>query len=314
MNCRNRNILFVILTIALAASVFVGIRLYVSNTILGLELSHSEEKYQELRYRKINDGYSEVREMKQSMIDEEFKWLGSADTDEIILENYDGEKINMYEDASEAVKLVLQGLNESRRIILPDSITTPFLRNDLRFYYILRCKINDTVHEIFIFDDGTIKYMDRYFYSPILLCAAQAIMPVINTEPNKAQPDIIDFILNCSLATSSSCGIADEEPLEEQTLSQLWNNAVRLRASAYFIKNYMVKTDEDFIDAEAFNVMKSQGYRDGQKSEMYIYYSDKGEPISVKLVYNGAEEVYVMDKTAEINSKTLFLPLIWSAG
>lgn len=313
MNLKCRNILFIVCIIVLSLSVFMGIRLYTSNINLSSQLTNLEEKYQELRLMEINDSYSESRNMKLSLINEEFRWLGLTDTGEIILENYDGEKIDLTQDGSEVTKLILQGLDENY-IISPDNMTNPFLRNDSRFYYTLRYNINDIVHEIFIFDDGTIKYKNEYFNSPILLSAAQAVMPVINAESNKTQPNAIDFMLNCSLATSSYYKITEEEPHEEQSLSQLWDNGVRMRASAYFIKEYMIKADENFKGTEASSVMKSLGYNEGQKAEMYIYYGDNGKLICVKFVYNNAEVIYIMNPEVKMNPKILFLPVIWSAS
>lgn len=103
------------------------------------------------------------------------------------------------------------------------------------------------------------------------------------------QPNTIDFMLNCSLATCSDYKITEEEQYGGQSLSQSWNNGVRMRASAYFVKEYMIETNGGFMDTEAISVMKSQGYKEGQKAEMYIYYGDKGKLISVRLAYNNDE-------------------------
>lgn len=95
MKFKCRNIIFIIFIIVLSVSAFIGIRLHISNISLSSQLKYTEEKYQELRRMKINDSYSESRNMKLSLINEEFQWLGSTDAEEIILENYDGEKIDL---------------------------------------------------------------------------------------------------------------------------------------------------------------------------------------------------------------------------
>jgi len=210
--------------------------------------------------------------------------------------------------------IVLNGIALDNNLISMDSIINIQLHNDSRFYYVLRYYIKDIVYEILIFDDGTIKHKDNYYDSPILLSAAQALMPIIYKDKNEMPIDAIDVMLNSNIATYAYYKVSDVNTSNyEQSLSELCDNAVRLRSSAYFIIKNMILTEDIEKNIEDMQIIKSSGYSGGKQVNMYIYIVE--DKISyVKLVYNGDEKTYILNST--INQETKLLPLvnIWTAS
>ena len=287
----------------------------IKNRDLEIQISEITGKYKELRTQKAHDNYVEASLQKISLINEDFKWLKNIkDTEKITFENYSGDIIDIKNETT-LNKIILDSLVLENIIIEPDIIIHATLHNDLRFYYTLRYYLRDNVYEILIFDNGTIKYNNLYYESPFLLSAAQSLMPMINSDSIEIQDNAIYIMLNADLATYSEYKISDtDKSYFEQTLGELWINAIRLRTTAYYIKENMIKVNEDIDYTEDMQVLKSTGYSGGKQVDMYIFTKPNGDDSYVKLVYNNNEEVYKLKSKLNNDIKCLPLINIWTAG
>lgn len=277
------NILFIVI------SIFALFKLYLSNRDLISLVDETEKKYQELRVQKSNDDYIDARMLKLSVIEDTFKWLKDVEkTDRISLENYDGDILDVKEDTS-LNKIILQGFYLDKNVVTPDDYISVQLHNDNRLHYILQYHFKDTINEILIFDDGTIKYKDSYYRSPILLSTSQSLMPIAE-EVKHIKNDALCVMLNSTMATCSNYKVSETDKSNmEQGLTELWDNAVRLRASAHFINKNMVKVDDNVDETLEMLVTKSSGYSEGKQVDMYIFAINGGEVDHVKLVYEDVE-------------------------
>jgi hypothetical protein len=301
------NVLFIILGIS---ALF---KLYITNRDLITLVDETEKKYQELRAQKSNDDFIEARMLKLPVIEDNFKWMKDVEeTDKISLENNDGDILDIKEDTS-LNKVILQGLYFDNNIITPDEYISVQLHNDNRLHYTLRYHFKDTINEILIFDDGTIKYKDSYYRSPILLCSAQSLMPIAD-ELNHIKGDALSVMVNSTMATCSSYKVSEiDKSNMEQGLTELWDNAVRLRASAHFINKNMVKVDNKIEETDEMMVTKSRGYSEGKQVDMYIFAVSGGEVDHVKLVYDDVEEIYQLKTELVKDKKYLYFDNIWTA-
>lgn len=288
-------------------------KLYLTNRDLITLVDETEKKYQELRVQKSHDNYMEAKILKLSVIEDNFKWMKDVEkTDKITLENYDGNILDIKEDTS-INKIILQGLYLGEDVITPDDYISVQLHNDYRLHYILRYHFMDTINEILIFDDGTIKYKDSYYRSPILLCAAQSLMPIAE-EVNHIKNNALSVMVNSTMATCSNYMLSEiDKSYMEQGLTELWDNAVRLRASAHFINKNMVKVDDNVDETLEMLVTKSSGYREGKQVDMYIFAINGGEVDHVKLIYEDVEEIYKLKTELSKENKYLYFDNIWTA-
>jgi hypothetical protein len=288
-------------------------KLYLTNRYLISLVDETEKKYQELRVQKSHDDYMEARMLKQSVIEDTFKWMKDTEkADKILLENYDGDIVDMKEDTS-LNKVILQGLYLDNNTITPDDYISVQLHNDNRLHYTLRYHFNDVINEILIFDDGTIKYKDSYYRSPILLCSAQALMPIAD-ELNHIKGDALSVMLNSTMASYSNYMVSESDKSNmEQGLMELWDDAVRLRASAHFINRNMVKVDDKIEENDEMMTTKSSGYCEGKQVDMYIFAVNGGEVNHVKLVYDNVEETYKLKTELSKDKKCLYFNNIWTA-
>jgi hypothetical protein len=301
------NILFIVVGIS---ALF---KLYFTNRDLIKLVDETEKKYQELRVQKSNDDYMEARMLKLSIIKDTFKWLKDVEkTDKISLENHDGDILDIKEDTS-LNKIILHGFYLDKNVVTPDDYISAQLHNDNRLHYTLKYHFKDTVNEILIFDDGTIKYKDSYYRSPILLCAAQSLMP-ISDEVNHIKSDALSVMFNSTMATYANYMVLETDKSNmEQGLTELWDNAVRLRASAHFIDKNMVKVDNNNEESFEMLVTKSSGYCEGKQFDMYIFTVNGGEVDHVKLVYEDIEEIYKLKTELSKDKKYLYFDNIWTA-
>lgn len=301
------NILFIVLCIAAL------LELYGTNMDLKTQISETQKSYQELRAQKLHDNFVESRIRALSLIEETFKWMKDIEgTERIILENYNGDKLNIKEDTS-LNKIILRGLYLDNNIITPDNIISSQLHNDHRFFYTLRYYLKDNINEIIIFDNGTIKYKDLYYESPVLLSTAKSLMPIAD-KMNCGENDALAAMLNSSLATCSNYRLSDMDKSDyEQGLINLWDNAVRLRASAHFINENMVKVCGQIEESPDMLVTKSSGYSEGKQVDMYIFTVNGGEVNHVKLVYDSVEEIYQLKSELSKDEKYLYFNNIWTA-
>lgn len=288
-------------------------KLYLTNRDLITLVDETEKKYQELRVQKSHDNYMEAKMLNLSVIEDNFKWMKDVEkTDKITLENYDGNILDIKEDTS-INKIILQGLFLGESIITDDDYISVQLHNDYRLHYILRYHFKDTINEILIFDDGTIKYKDSYYRSPILLCAAQSLMPIAE-EVNHIKNNALSVMVNSTMATCSNYMLSENDKSNmEQGLTELWDNAVRLRASAHFINKNMVKVDDNVDETFEMLVTKSSGYSEGKQVDMYIFAVNGGEVNHVKLVYEDVEEIYKLKTELSKDNKYLYFDNIWTA-
>lgn len=288
-------------------------KLYLTNRNLITLVDETEKKYQELRVQKSHDNYREAKMLNLSVIEDNFKWMKDVEkTDKITLENYDGNILDIKQDTS-INKIILQGLYLGEDVITPDDYISVQLHNDYRLHYILRYHFKDTINEILIFDDGTIKYKDSYYRSPILLCAAQSLMPIAE-EVNHIKNNALSAMVNSTMATCSNYMLSEiDKSYMEQGLTELWDNAVRLRASAHFINKNMVKVDDNVDETLEMLVTKSSGYREGKQVDMYIFAVNGGEVNHVKLVYEDVEEIYKLKTELSKDNKYLYFDNIWTA-
>ncbi|MDF2503409.1 hypothetical protein [Clostridium sp.] len=288
-------------------------KLYFTNRDLLTLVDEAEKKYQELRVQKSNDDYMEARMLKLSVIEDTFKWLKDTEkTNMISLENYDGDNIDIKEDTS-INKIILQGLYLGENIITPDDYVSAQLHNDHRLHYTLQYHFKDNINEILIFDDGTIKYKDSYYRSPILLSAAQSLMP-IEDEANHIKSDALSVMLNSTMASYANYMVSEIDKSEmKQGLTELWDNAVRLRASAHFINKNMIKVGYKIEETDEMMVTKSSGYCEGKQVGMYIFAVNGGEVDYVKLVYDDVEEIYKLTTELSKDNKYLYFNNIWTA-
>ncbi len=297
----------------LIVSIFIlGIlfKLYLENNNLKTKIIETENKYEELRINKNNVNFTEATLNEMSFIQDTFNWIYFESADGITLENYSGKTINLKEKSS-LNNIILESLENN--IIMPINFINNKMHNEYRFYYILRYKFNDTVNEIIIFDNGTIKYQNVYYESPYLLSLAQSLMPITD-EVSKDVNDALDMMLNASIATYDFNKISDiDKSNSEQSIFELIDNAVRLRASAYFINNNMVETNESIVEKSDMMVHKSTGYCEGNQVDMYIFTINGGEVDYVKLIYNNIEEVYKLKSELRTEQKYLYFNNIWTA-
>lgn len=297
----------------LIVSIFIlGIlfKLYLENNNLKTKIIETENKYEELRINKNNVNFTEATLNEMSFIQDTFNWIYFESADGITLENYSGKTINLKEKSS-LNNIILESLENN--IIMPINFINNKMHNEYRFYYILRYKFNDTVNEIIIFDNGTIKYQNVYYESPYLLSLAQSLMPITD-EVSKDVNDALDMMLNASIATYGFNKISDiDKSNSEQSIFELIDNAVRLRASAYFINNNMVETNESIVEKSDMMVHKSTGYCEGNQVDMYIFTINGGEVDYVKLIYNNIEEVYKLKSELRTEQRYLYFNNIWTA-
>ncbi len=297
----------------LIVSIFIlGIlfKLYLENNNLKTKIIETENKYEELRINKNNVNFTKATLNEMSFIQDTFNWIYFESADGITLENYSGKTINLKEKSS-LNNIILESLENN--IIMPINFINNKMHNEYRFYYILRYKFNDTVNEIIIFDNGTIKYQNVYYESPYLLSLAQSLMPITD-EVSKDVNDALDMMLNASIATYDFNKISDiDKSNSEQSIFELIDNAVRLRASAYFINNNMVETNESIVEKSDMMVHKSTGYCEGNQVDMYIFTINGGEVDYVKLIYNNIEEVYKLKSELRTEQKYLYFNNIWTA-
>ncbi|MEL7649473.1 MAG: hypothetical protein AAGU76_15365 [Sedimentibacter sp.] len=307
---REKQKLFCI--ILLIITLGISLKFYFENSDLKAKIADSESKYQDLRAKKINDNFSEATLSEISLVQDTFDWMHSEDADSIILENYSGRSINLKEKSKLNV-LILNGIYLEKNVIIPKNIISTKIHNDYRFYYTLRYNFKETDNEILIYDDGTIKYKDAYYESPFLLSSAQSLLPVtdeLSIEFNNA----MDVMLNTALATNTDYMFTNtDEKSSEAALFYLWDNAVRLRATAHFINKNMVKTSKKIIESSDMMVLKSTGYCEGKQADMYIYTVNGGEVSHVRLIYNDIEEVYKLKPELKTNPKYIYLNNIWTA-
>jgi hypothetical protein len=287
----------------------ITIKLYIENNNLKTKISETDKRYQELRITKSNENFSQASLNEILSIRETFNWMISEDANSIILENYDGKTINLKEKSPQNEQ-ILEGLYLENNLIMPKNIITAKIHNGKRFYYTLRYNFKDTSNEIFIFDDGTVKYNENYYESPFLLSIAQSLIS-ITEKTEKNINGALDMMFNSSLATNLS---SETDKLNEELgLFNLWDNAVRLRASAHFINVNMVKINDKMVEPSDMNVLKSTGYCEGKSIDMYIYTENGGELDYIKLKYNDIEEVYKLKEELETDQKILHFNNIWTA-
>ncbi|WMJ77682.1 hypothetical protein RBQ61_01790 [Sedimentibacter sp. MB35-C1] len=283
-------------------------RYYFENNNLKTKIIETENKYQDLKIKKINENFSKATITEMSLIRETFNWMFSEDVNSIILENYTGKTINLKEK-SLLNEQILEGMYLENNLIMPKNIIAIKIHNSNRFYYKLKYNFKDTSNEIFIFDDGTIKYNENYYESPLLLSISQSLMPITeNVEKNTN--GALQMMFNSSLATNLS---SETGKLKEVMLFNLWDNAVRLRASAHFINKNMVKTKDIIFETSDMNVLKSTGYCEGKSVDMYIYTKNGGELDHIKLKYYDTEEVYKLKEELKTDQKILHFNNIWTA-
>nr|WP_312580047.1 hypothetical protein [Sedimentibacter sp.] len=309
---KNKYPIFVIIIILL----FITVKFYFLNRNLELQINVTNTAYQELRTQKINNNYSEVRMTKLLLIEETFSWLHSVDVDKITLENYDGNTIDLKKTDVPLNNIILQGLALKYENVAADNTINYFAHiEEVGFHYTLRYYNNENIYEILIFDNGIIKYEGTFYESPNLLSMAKSLMPIINNEKNEVQMDAIDVMLNSDLATYVEYKVSDVDKLDYvQTLDALANNAVRLRASAYFIKENMIQDDSIDASKDIKQVLRSSGFSGGKQVDMYIYSAEDGSIIYVKLAYNNHEETYIFNSEKNRQSKSSLLFNIWTAG
>lgn len=285
-------------------------KLHLENNRLKDELVKTENKYQELVKEKNNknplpDGPSEIE-----LIRETFAWMNSDDISSLTLENYDKKLIDL-KKSSFLHELVKQGLNN--RLIIPVDFYTMWEHKDFELCYVLKYKIKEEVHEILIFNDGLIKYNDFYYNSRSLLEFAKALMPIVE-ETSVEVGNALDVMFNSSIATCSTYKESDTDEIKARELDGLPTDySIRLRASAHFIKQNMIKVDTNISVSEEMRVTKSRGYRDGYEADMYIYFDRNSELSHVKLVYKDSEEFYVLKPSLLEDPKIIVFNNIWTA-
>jgi hypothetical protein len=178
----------------------------------------------------------------------------------------------------------------------------------------LRYHFKDTINEIVIFDDATIKYKDSYYDSTVLLNMVQSLMPIAY-EVSHDKNNALSVMFNSTLATFENYKLSDINKSNfEQGLTELCDNAVRLRVSAYFINNNMIKAENNIDESYDMWVTKSSGYHEGKQVDMYIVTVNGGEVNHVKLVYNNIEEIYKLKSELSENQKYLYFNNIWTAN
>lgn len=283
-------------------------KLHLENNSLKSEIIEAENKYQELvkknKYEnKVEDEVSEI-----DLIRETFEWMNSEDISSLTLENYDKKLIDLKEP-SFLHELVMYGLNN--QLILPADFYTRWVHKDIELCYVLKYKVKEEVHEILIFNDGLIEYNDFYYNSKFLLEFAKALMPIVD-ETSVEMRNALDVMFNSSIATCSTYKESDTDEIKAREIDGLpIDYAVRLRASAHFIKQNMIKVDTNITVTGEMRVTKSRGYRDGQQVDMYIFYNF-GELSHVKLVYKDTEEFYVLKPSLLKDPKIIVFNNIWT--
>ena len=282
-------------------------KLHLENNSLKSEILEAENKYQELVKKNENKVEDEVSEI--DLIRETFEWMNSEDISSLTLENYDKKLIDLKEP-SFLHELVMYGLNN--QLILPADFYTRWVHKDIELCYVLKYKVKEEVHEILIFNDGLIEYNDFYYNSKFLLEFAKALMPIVD-ETSAEMRNALDVMFNSSIATCSTYKESDTDEIKAREIDGLpIDYAVRLRASAYFIKQNMIKVDTKISAAEDMHVSKSRGFRDGEEVNLYIYFDKHSELSHVKLVYKDTEEFYVLKSSMLEDPKIKVFNNIWT--
>lgn len=303
-----KKMLYLSLILTFIALYFL-LNLHFENNSLKSEIIQAENKYQELVKKKNYENKVEEEVSEIDLIWETFEWMNSENISNLTLENYDKKLIDLKEP-SFLHELVMYGLNN--RLILFADFHTRWGHKDIELCYVLKYKVEEEVHEILIFNDGLIKYKDFTYNSKDLLEFAKALIPIVD-ETSVEMRNALDVMFNSSIATCSTYKESDADEIKAREMNGLpVDCAVRLRASAYFIKQNMIKVDTDIPATEEMGVTKSRGFRDGEEVNLYIYFDKYSELSHVKLVYKDTEEFYVLKPSLLEDPKIKVFNNIWT--
>lgn len=270
----------------------------------------AEKKYQELAEKSASKSTPVDEYSESELVRQKFEWMNSEDISSFTIQNDDGEIININEPS------FLNDLirnNFSNRLIFDFHSTFGYNFHELS--YVLRCEVEGNIHEMHIFRDGIIRYNKEGFYrSEDLLWMAQALMSNVE-ESSIGAETALEVMFNSSVATYSTYRESNKDTDEANPLSGRLSAgyATRLRASAHFIKENMIKVDNEILEDEDMMVTKSIGFRDGEEVEMYVFdnYSDLHH---VKLVYKDTKEFYILKPSLLEAPKIRVFNNIWTAG
>ncbi len=285
------------------------LKLHFENNSLKSEVVQTENKYQELAKKKIYESRTQDEVDELDRIRETFEWMNSEDISSLTLENYDNKHIDLIEP-SFLHELVRYGLDN--RLINPANFSDRWGHKHIELCYVLKYEVKEEVHEILIFYDGLIEYKNNFYISKSLLEFAKALMPIVD-ETSVEMKNALDVMFNSSIATCSTYKESDTDEIKAREIDGLpVDYAVRLRASAYFIKQNMIKVDTNISVTEDMHVSKSRGFRDGEEVNLYIYFDKHSELSHVKLVYKGTEEFYVLKSSLLEDPKIRVFNNIWT--
>lgn len=287
--------------------------LEIENKYLEIENKYleTEKKYQELAEKNASESTPVDEYSERELIRQKFEWMNSENISSFTIQNDDGEIVNINEP-SFLNDLIRSNFGNQSIFDFNPGISG---YNFHELSYVLRCEVEEDVHELLIFRDGVIQYNNEGFYrSEDLLWMAQALMPIVE-ESTLDMETALEVMFNSSIATVSTYRESKKDTDEAKPLSGQVSAgyAIRLRASAHFIKENMIKVDNEILPDEDMMVTKSVGFRDGEEVEMYVF-TEKGDLHHVKLVYKDTEEFYVLKPSLLEDPKIRVFNNIWTAG
>lgn len=279
------------------------------NSNLRAQINETEAKYQELRRKKIEDIASDSMFTESALIKEEFEWMNSKEEASITLENADKKVVDL-KDYSPLNSLILEELSSRMINPMPGFVLN---YNYFDIHYTLKYIFKDRVYEILIFNDGIIKSNGNLYHSSELLSLAQALMPIV-VETSVQFDEALEVMFSSTAATCSTYSESDPEEVKSVMLDGLSSDyASRLRTSAYFIKQNMIKVNKNIEASGNMSVTKSIGYRDGEEVQLFVFVNS-GELHHVKLIYKDTEEIYELKPELAEDPKIKVFSNIWTAN
>lgn len=253
---------------------------------------------------------SEILEILNYRLDkvrEEFKWLEDKNFGKVILEDYEGNEINITDD-----ELFLGLKNEKNNVFKnivepPDypalfQMTLALPRYKLTFYNNVENKV------LYIYDDF-ITFNDKMYNSNFLCSLAKAYMPIIPALVSNEQN-----LLN--VMSSTEIAILKKNIYQVEEIFQVAERH-KFRNSAIYIAHNMEKVSSLPKDDKLIFTELYVGYKNNEKIYLYIYDYNNYDAKFVKLVCKDKEEYYEQKENLCINGEpgeNDCLYKLWGAG
>gem|GEM_PF-3019306 len=257
-----------------------------------------------------NIDYMEIIEILNYRLDkvrEEFKWLEDKSFGKVILEDYEGNEIDITDDEL-FMGLKIAQANAFQNIVEPPDYPTLYQmtlalpRYKLTFYNNAENKV------IYIYDDF-ITFNDKMYNSDFLCSLAKAYMSIIPALISNEQ-NLLNIMSSTEIAISKKKINQVEEIFQVAEIYKFRNSAIYIAHNMEKVSS--LPKDDKLVFTELY-----VGYKNNEKIYLYIYDYNNYDAKFVKLVYKDKEEYYEQKDNLCINGEpgeNDCLYKLWGAG